>query len=59
MKIRRIRSALIGKGFERSEGGSHERYSMRVDGKVAVVTVMKHFRIISIVHTHTKIITIT
>ncbi len=40
MKIRKIRSALTGKGFERSEGGSHEIYSMRVDGKLAVLTLM-------------------
>lgn len=40
MKIRKIRSALTGKGFERSEGSNHEIYSMRIDGKVAVSTVM-------------------
>jgi hypothetical protein len=40
MKIRKVRSALTDKGFERSEGSKHEIYSMRVDGKVAVITRM-------------------
>jgi hypothetical protein len=40
MKIRKIRSALTGKGFEKGEGSSHEIYSMRVDGKIAVTTMM-------------------
>ena len=40
MKDRKIRSALTGKGFERSEGSNHEIYSMRVGGKVAVSTAM-------------------
>lgn len=40
MKRRRIRSALIGKGFEKNEGSSHETYFMRVDGKVAVTTMI-------------------
>lgn len=40
MKARKIRSALTGKGFERSEGGPHEMYSMRVDGKIVVSTNM-------------------
>ena len=39
MKSRKIKSALMSKGFEKSEG-SHEIYSMRVDGKVAVSTRM-------------------
>lgn len=40
MKIRKIRSALTNKGFERSEGSNHEIYSMKVDGKIAVSTIM-------------------
>ncbi|KYK38562.1 MAG: hypothetical protein AYK18_16985 [Theionarchaea archaeon DG-70] len=40
MKIRKIRSALNSKGFERTEGSKHEIYSMRVDGRVAVSTVL-------------------
>ena len=34
MKSRKIKSALISKRFEKSEG-SHEIFSMKVDGKVA------------------------
>jgi hypothetical protein len=40
MKIRKIKSALTGKGFEKSEGSNHEIYSLKVDGKVAVSTMM-------------------